>query len=463
MVKYCLIQVLILLSIALCASAQGTVEVWLTTRDATSLLQKRENLILTKKSESLPTVVIDDSQQFQKIDGFGFSLTGGSAAVINQLPAGRRRLLLRELFGRTPRSISISYLRISIGASDLNAYPFTYNDLPAGERDAELKRFSLKADKKDLIPILKAILAISPGIKIMATPWTAPVWMKTKSSFVGGKLRPEFYPVYARYLVKYLRSMERIGIRIDAVTPQNEPLHDGNNPSMLMTPDEQAEFIKHHLGPAIRAARIRSKIIIYDHNCDRPEYPIAVLNDRQARQFIDGSAFHLYAGEIDCLSRVGEAHPDKNIYFTEQYTSSKGNFGDDLNWHLKNVLIGAARNWSKVVLEWNLASDGEFRPHTTGGCDVCQGALTIKRNSIRRNVSYYIIAHAAKFVPPGSVRIGSNIAGNVQNVAFRRPDGKIVVIAQNDSPEPIKFQLGADNSFALVTLAGGAVATFVWK
>jgi glucosylceramidase len=463
MVKNCLIQVLILISFVRCAGAQGNIEVWLTTRDRTVLLQKRQDLILTNKSEGLPTITVDKSRKFQQIDGFGYSLTGGSAAVINQLPTRRKRELLRELFGRGARSVSISYLRISIGASDLNAYPFTYNDLPPGELDPELKRFSLKEDKKDLIPILSEILAINPAIKIMATSWTAPVWMKTKSSFAGGKLRREFYPVYARYLVKYLQAMERFGIRIDAVTPQNEPLHDGNNPSMLMTPDEQAEFIRGHLGPAFRAAGIKRKIIIYDHNCDRPEYPIAVLNDPQARQFIDGSAFHLYGGEIACLSRVREAHPDKNLYFTEQYTSSKGNFGDDLNWHLKNVLIGAARNWSKVVLEWNLASDGEFGPHTAGGCDVCQGALTIERNSIRRNVSYYIIAHAAKFVPPGSFRIGSNIAGNVQNVAFKRPDGKLVVIAQNDNREPIKFQIGTDNRFAAATLAGGAVATFVWK
>ena len=169
--------------------------------------------------------------------------------------------------------------------------------------------------------------------------------------------------------------MKAEGITIDAITPQNEPLHDGNNPSMVMTADQQADFIKNHLGPAFRAAGLQTKIVIYDHNADKPDYPITVLSDPAANAFINGSAFHLYAGDINALSTVHNAFPDKDIYFTEQYTASNGNFGGDLKWHLKNVIIGSMRNWSKTALEWNLANNAQFGPHTPGGCTPAKAPL----------------------------------------------------------------------------------------
>lgn len=243
--------------------------------------------------------------------------------------------MLQDLFGTKENSISISYLRISIGASDLNESVFSYNDLPEGQTDVNLSQFSLAPDKTDLIPLLKEILSINPAIKIMGSPWSPPVWMKDNNSSVGGSLQPQYYGVYAQYFVKYIQEMKAEGIEIDAITPQNEPLHPGNNPSLLMTAPQQTDFIKNHLGPAFQSANIDTKIIIYDHNCDKPEYPISVLNDAGAKSFISGSAFHLYAGDISALSTVHNAHPDKDVYFTEQYTPSDGNFQGDLKWHLK--------------------------------------------------------------------------------------------------------------------------------
>ncbi len=442
----------------------GKVEVWLTTGDQTALLEKQPKAIkFDAEINDLPTIEVDDAQSFQTVDGFGYTLTGGSAFVINGLSKEKKAKMLKELFGSGKNSIGVSYLRISIGASDLNFAPFTYDDLPTGEKDLELKKFSLANDLKDLIPLLKEIVRINPKLKILGSPWSAPVWMKDHDSFRGGHLKPEFYEVYARYFVRYIKEMSRYGISIDAVTPQNEPLHDGNNPSMLMTASEQSDFIKNHLGKAFLAAKIKTKIIIYDHNCDKPEYPIEILNDSEAKKFIDGSAFHLYSGDIGCLGKVKEAHPDKNVYFTEQYTSSKGTFAGDLSWHIKNVIIGSMRNWSKNALEWNLASDAEFKPHTAGGCNVCKGALTIDKNNFTRNVSYFVIAHAAKFVPPGSIRIESNISGNINNVAFKTPARKIILIAQNDGKVAAAFNLKFKNKSAAATLPAGSVGTFVWK
>lgn len=441
------------------------VDFWLTKGDQSVLLTKQSGALgFGTTNNTYANIEIDASQKYQTIDGFGYTLTGGSADVINQLNATKKAALLQELFGSSETSIGVSYIRISIGASDLNVEPFTYNDIPTGNTDLDLAKFSLDKDRNGVIALLKQILAINPKILILATPWSAPLWMKDKNSFIGGKLNTQYYDVYAKYFVKYIQQMKAEGITIDAVTPQNEPLHDGNNPSMYMSATEQGNFIKNNLGPAFKAANIATKIIAYDHNCDNPNYPKAILADTDAFPFVDGSAFHLYAGNISALSDVYNAYPTKNIYFTEQFTSSTGEFSGDLKWHLKNVIIGSMRNYSKNALEWNLANNTAFGPNTVGGCTTCKGAITINSSdNFQRNVAYYIIAHASKFVPAGSVRIGSNSNGNLQNVAFLTPSGSKVLIVENDGDKSEPFNIKFNGKWVATSLDAGAVGTYIWK
>lgn len=439
------------------------VSFWLTTGDQVSLLQKQTTVLsFGTNSNAYPMIDVDSTQTFQTVDGFGFTLTGGSAYVINQMSASGKAALLRELFGNDSSSISISYLRLSIGASDLNSSVFSYDDMPAGQTDTALNNFSLGPDTTDLIPILKQILAINPAIKIIAAPWSAPVWMKDNGSTVGGSLLPAYYHVYAQYFVKYIQQMKALGINIDAVTPQNEPLNPGNNPSLYMVPTDQASFIKNNLGPAFQAAGITTKIIVYDHNCDDPAYATTILSDATANAFVDGSAFHLYAGNISALSQVHNAYPSKNVYFTEQYTSSTGSFAGDLQWHLTNVIIGSMINWSRNALEWNLANDASYGPHTPGGCTTCKGALTIAGSTPTRNVGYYIVAHASKFVPAGSVRIASNITSGLQNVAFSTSAGKKVLIVENTNSTSATFNIRFNGKWITTALPAGAAGTYVW-
>ena len=440
-------------------------ELWLTKADKSALFQKQNaTLSFTNAAvPALPTIVVDTTQRFQSIDGFGYTLTGGSAQHMMGMSTASRAALIRELFDTTGTNIGVSYMRVSIGASDLDAQPFSYNDLPAGETDVEMTKFDLGADRVALIPVLKEILAVNPKIKILGSPWSPPVWMKTNNDTRGGSLKPEYYDAYAKYFVKYIQEMQKEGIRIDAITIQNEPLHPGNNPSLLMLPEEQAAFIKQSLGPAFETANINTKIILYDHNADRPDYPITILNDPEAKKYVDGSAFHLYAGSIEALSQVHNAHPDKNLYFTEQWIGAPGNFAEDLKWHVQTLIIGATRNWARTVLEWNLSSNPQLQPHTDrGGCDQCLGAVTIDGDNVVRNPAYYIIAHASKFVRPGSVRIGSNVVPFLPNVAFRTPDGKYVLIVINIGTATKEFAV----QFAGVTLTtsidAGAVGTYVW-
>ena len=437
---------------------------WLTQPDQSSLFQKQNlGLLFTTTTNSNPTITVDTSKAYQTIDGFGYTLTGGSASLINSLPAAQKDALLNELFATDDNKIGVSYLRISLGASDLSATTFTYDELPAGQTtDNNLQYFSIDQERTDLLPILKKIIAINPSIKILSCPWTSPTWMKTNNSFRGGSLNPAYYDAYARYFVKYIQAMKAEGITIDAITPQNEPLNPNNTPSLVMQAAEQTNFIKNNLGPQFKTAGITTKIISYDHNLDRTDYPLTVLADATANPYVDGSAFHLYAGSITSMTAVHDAYPAKNVYFTEQWVGGPGNFAGDLSWHVNNLIIGATRNWSRNVLEWNLAADAGYGPHTVGGCTTCLGALTISPAMVSRNVAYYIIAHASKFVRPGSVRIDSNTPDNLSNVAFKTADGKKVLIVLNTSATLQYFNIKFNNKIVTTSLGGGSVATFVW-
>ncbi|WP_144960063.1 glycoside hydrolase family 30 protein [Gillisia sp. Hel_I_86] len=444
---------------------QNEVDFYITKGDGSQKLAKQSGILAFGNTfNNYANIEVDASQQYQTVDGFGFTLTGGSAEVINSLNASKKSELLEKLFGDSESSISINFLRLSIGASDLDSSTFSYNDLPEGETDIALEHFSLEPDMDNLIPVLKEILTINPDIKIMGSPWSPPVWMKDNKNTKGGSLLPEYYDVYAQYFVKYIKAMQDEGINIYAITPQNEPLHPGNNPSLYMPASEQAKFIKNSLGPAFENANINTKIVIYDHNADKPEYPISILNDAEARKYIAGSAFHLYAGDISALSTVHNQFPDKEIYFTEQYTASSGEFAGDLKWHLKNVIIGSIRNWSRTALEWNLANNANFGPHTDGGCTTCKGAITINNSSsYTENVGFYIVGHASKFVPAGSQRIKSSVVGNLNNVAFNTPAGKKVLIVENDSKNSELFNVKFNGKWFTASLDGGAVGTFVWE
>ncbi len=442
---------------------QRVIQFWLTAPSEGIHFQKQTiDYQFGSVASAAKVIAVEEGEKFQNMDGFGNCLTDGSALLLARMSQPARAALLKELFAWDEGNIGISYLRISLGASDLSEKCYSYNDLPAGDSDFELKKFSLDPNRKELIPVLKEILRINPEIKIMASPWSAPTWMKTNNNFKGGSLRPECFEVYASYFVRYIQAMKAEGIDIDAITVQNEPLHPGNTPSMYMTAEDQALFVKKNLGPAFVAAGIKTKIIVYDHNADKIIYPLTILRDPEAAKFVDGSAFHLYGGKIEDLSAVHNEFPGKHLYFTEQWIGSPANFPGDLAWHVKTLIIGATRNWCRNVLEWNLAADPKNDPHTVGGCDRCLGTITLDGDMVTRNPAYYILAHAAKFVRPGAVRIASNVPENLPNVAFKNKDGRIVLIVLNESQEQKKFSISFGGKQFLAELGKGSVATFVW-
>ena len=462
------------LTIGLCfastvmGSAQTSrhVDEWLTTHDRSRLLSQQDAATVSGTDAERPVIQINEKKTYQTVDGFGFALTGGSAQLLHRMDPVQRHALLEEIFGRGAQGVNVSSLRVSVGASDMNDHVYTYDDMPAGETDVQLAHFSLAEDEKDVVPVLKEILAISPKVQILASPWSAPSWMKTNNLPKGGSLKAENYPVYAQYLVRYLRGMQAEGVPIAALTMQNEPLNPKNTPSMVMEATEQETFLRDALGPALRKAGLRTRVVLYDHNCDRPDYPLTILADPGARTYADGSGFHLYGGEISAMTEVHDAFPDKGLYFTEQMVVEHTRDGvpEPVAYPVSRVLIGAMRNWGSTVLLWNLAADPSFGPHTIdGGCPVCQGAITIDGNTVSRNIAYYTVAHASKFVPPGSVRVDSTQTDpELANVAWKTPQGRHVLLVSNTSRTKKEFTVNYTGGNFSTYLDEGSVGTFVW-
>jgi glucosylceramidase len=381
-----------------------------------------------------------------------------------QMTQARRSELLRQLFTTKGDGIGVSYLRVSIGSSDMNDHVYSYDDLPAGQTDPTLEKFSLAPDEATVIPVLKEILAIDPEIKILGSPWSAPAWMKTNDAVKGGELKPEFYEAYAQYMTKYVEGMKAEGINITAITPENEPLNPKNTPSMVVFAQEEDELIAKHLGPAFEKAGIKTEIQVYDHNPDVISYPLSILADAAASKYVAGTAFHLYGGDSDKLTCVHNQYPNKNLYLTEQSVGGRPSATSiDIAEPVSRVLIGATRNWARNVLLWNLAADPQAGPHTNdGGCTMCFGAITLVGDQAQFNVAYYALAHFSKFVPPGSVRIGSNELEQLSTVAFLTPEGKVVLVAVNTGNFPKTFQIEYHGRSAVATLHSESAATYVW-
>ncbi len=463
-----------------CASGQHTasaardaagVQGWITTPDRSSLLAPLPPIAFGVTTDVGGTRIdVDTAQQFQVIDGFGAALTDASAWLIQaRLSPVQREVLLQELFSRRGTGAGFSFVRVTIGASDFSRSHFTFDDLPAGQRDDALAHFSIDAHRGEMLPVLKRALAINPALTIMATPWSAPAWMKTSGTLFGGTLRPDAFRIYAEYLVRFVDAYAKEGVPVALLSVQNEPHHEPKDyPGMRFLPLQRSQFIGEHLGPLLaqRPARSRPRILDWDHNWDESQSPLTVLHDELARPFIAGVAWHCYAGDVSAQSLVHAAHPDKDTYFTECSGGAWApNFGDNLRWNVRTLVIGATRNWARGVALWNIALDERHGPHL-GGCGDCRGVVTIDSaaGAVTFNEEFYALAHASRFVLPGARRIASTSGvDDLETVAFRNPDGSVALLIVNASgnARPITVRSG-ERSFT-TSIAPGSVVTFRWR
>ncbi len=463
------------LTTAEAATTNGTVSSWLTTADQSALLQAQPAIRLTPDAGSLPAITVDDTRQGQQMVGFGASMTDSSAWLIaSRLSPAQRSDLMNHLF--SPNNAGLSYLRQPIGASDFALRNYTYDDMPPGQTDYAMAHFSTSHDNAYIIPTIQQALSLNPGLSITGTPWSPPAWMRsgqTMSGTNGGTLDADAYSAYASYLQHFVAAYQSAGLRVSVLTVQNEPLAQPAYPGMRMTPGEEANFIAGYLGPAFKRAGISTGIVAYDHNWDHPDYANAVLASPSASPYIDGSAFHCYAGSPSGQLTTHNAYPTKNIYLTECSGGAWApNFGDDLNWDTSNLVIDGTRNWARAVATWNIALDAGGGPHFSDGnqndaCQNCRGVVTIDAATghVTYNVEYYVLGQASKAADPGAVRVQSNDfgPGRVRNVAFKNPDGSIGMVVLNNAQTPQSFQVSnGGESFDYNNLPVKAVVTFRW-
>jgi len=450
-----------------CVSTAVDVEAWVTTADQSRLLTRESGLSFATRATLANRIDVDAGKSFQSIVGFGAAVTDASAWLIQtRLNEAQRAALLKELFGRDG-GLGLSFTRISIGASDFSRSHYSLDDTPDGKPDPDLTHFSIEPNRAELLPVLRAARAINPELRIVASPWSPPGWMKTSGSQVHGRLLAEAQPALAAYLVRFSDAFAAEGVPLFALTLQNEPDYDPPDyPGMRLEAPERARIIGQFLGPML-AKRTGSPLILdWDHNWDKPESPLEVLADRQAAPFIDGVAWHCYGGDVSAQTPVHAAHPDKNAYLTECSGGEWDNgWADSLRWFTRELIIGSTRGWSRGIVLWNLALDEQYGPHA-GGCGNCRGVVTINSTTgaITRNLEYYVLGHASRFVMPGAHRVESTTGvKGLASVAFQNPDGSMALIVLNDAKRQRKFSVSSAGESFDYALPAGAVATFVWN
>ena len=460
------------------APTTGDVKALTTTDNRSKDLTESFISFSTTDNMSPSTIRLKASEEFQTIDGFGAAITGSTAYNLLKMQPADRAAFLKQTFSHT-EGYGMSYIRICIGCSDFSLSEYTCCDKEG------IENFALTDEEtKYVIPVLKEILTYNPELKIMASPWTAPKWMKVNNltdlkpydSWTGGQLNPKYYQDYATYFALWIKAFNREGIDIYAMTPQNEPLNRGNSASMFMGWQEQRDFVKTALGPKFKAEGIDTKIYVFDHNynydnmADQQGYPTKIYADEEASKYIAGAAYHNYGGNLNELNAIHKANPDKELVFSES-TAGDWNNGANLQARLiddmEQITLGTVNRWCRGAIIWNLMLDSKRGPNRPGGCTTGFGAVDINDDfkTIRRNSFYYIMAQMSAGVKPGAKRIGTE--GFTKNgltfSAFRNPDNSYALVLSNKNSEDVRATVDDGSHHFPVTVPAKGIVTLSWK
>jgi glucosylceramidase len=454
------------------------VEIYVTTNDRSLDFKKIKIRFSAQPPAKSTQINIDRTVRYQEIDGFGAAVTGSTCYNLLKMDKKSRQRFLRETFDPV-HGHGHSYIRISIGCSDFSLSEYTCCD------EEGIENFVLQEEEhKYIIPILKEILKINPSIKILGSPWTSPRWMKVDNlfdlqpfhSWTSGHLNPKYYQDYATYFVKWITAFEKEGIKIHAITPQNEPLNRRNSASLYMGWTEQRDFIKLALGPQLAAAGLSAKIYAFDHNYnydnfeDQKRYPLRIYEDSVAAQYITGSAYHNYGGNRSELLHVHDVRPDKHLLFTETSIGT-WNHGRDFSTRLledmEEVGLGTINNWCRGVMVWNLMLDADRGPWREGGCKTCYGAVDIEKDykSITKNSHYYVISHFSAVVKPGAIRIGTSahVDEGLIYAGFENQDGSIALVLLNKTEHSKEVAISDGKKQFAYHVPPKSVVSYRWK
>ena len=447
------------------ASTQGPVRVWATFRDRR--YAQAEPLAWKPAAEvAADAIVLDPGTTKQQVLGFGGAMTDATCYVLSQLAESERHSVMHDLFA--PGEMALTVCRTCIGASDYSrsAYTFDESDQP----DPELKRFSIDHDRGYILPVLRDARKVNSELFLFSSPWSPPGWMKSGGSMLGGAMRKHSYEPYARYFLKFLEAYKAEGVPIDAVTVQNEvdADQDGRMPACLWGQEYEIEFVKSYLGPLLRKAGSPTKIWVLDHNYNLWGRAVDELSDPDAYEFIDGIAWHGYAGDVSAMTRVHDAFPRKNAYWTEggpDYTAPDYQT-DFAQW--AETFNGIFQNWARSITAWNISLDEKGKPNI--GPFSCGGMITIDSatHKVTRSGQYWAFAHYSKHVRRGAKVIATNGVGTdaantaqVSHAGFRNPDGSFVVVLANRGAEK-RVQLVLGTNALEVDLPADSVHTLQW-
>jgi glucosylceramidase len=442
------------------ANPSGEVAMWITSgqkrfqRAASIMWQPAD------KQAGAETIELNPDEHFQEVLGFGGAFTDASCYLFQQLPADARAKLFHELFH--PTEMGLNVCRTCIGASDYSTELYGFDE---GESDPDLKRFSIAHDQPYLLPTLREARKLNPELFLFSSPWSPPGWMKPNGSMLGGSMQKKHFASYARYFVKFLQAYAAEGVTLQAVTSQNEvdTDQDGRMPACLWGQEYEIEFVARHLGPALEAAGLSTKIWLLDHNYNLWGRVICSLDEPAVRKHCDAVAWHGYVGNASMISKVHAAHPDVAMHWTEggpDYTDPS--YATDwTTW--ARTCTDALGNWCHSITGWNLALDERGGPNI--GPFTCGGLVTIdsQTKEITRSGQYWAFAHFSRSIKRGARRFASvSKSANLSHIACQNPDGqKVLVVTNRGTARPVAVRSGS--MVANVPVDTDSVTTFAWK
>jgi glucosylceramidase len=446
------------LTVAEAASPAGDIEVRVTR--GTQRYAVAPSLTWQTGGKEDNVISLDPGKKFQEMLGFGAAFTDAACFTFNRLSSPARDQLFHELFH--PSEMGINVCRTCIGCSDYSTEMFSYDD---GEADPEMKRFSIAHDQAYVLPMLRLARKANPDLFLFSSPWSPPGWMKVGGSMLGGSMRQHYFAPYAQYFLKFLQAYAAEGVPVQAVSVQNEvdTDQDGRMPACLWPQEYEIGFVKSYLGPLLQQNGLSTKIWILDHNYNLWGRAICELDDADLRKYCSAVAFHGYVGTPEMMSKVHEAHPDAQMYWTEggpDYTSP--DYATDwTKW--AQTFTAAIRNWCQAITGWNLALDEKGRPNI--GPFPCGGMVTINSQTqeITRSGQHWAVAHFSRVVRRGAKRFETTgqLAG-VTHVGFEDPDGQKVLVVANSGPAKTAT-LKQANKTADLALPTDSVTTLLWS
>lgn len=407
------------------------------------------------------SIRLDPGRRYQSLLGFGAALTDASCYLLEQLNPAKRKAILDECFG--PSGLRFSVARTTVGSSDYSVTAYSYDD--TDQPDPDLAHFSIEHDRKYILPLLKEARQANPDLFYFSSPWSPPGWMKASHTLLGGAMRKHYFPAYAQYFVKFLQGYAVDGVKINAITVQNEvdTDQDGRMPQAIWGQEYEMDFVKEHLGPALQKASLDTRIWILDHNYSLWGRAADELSDPDVYKYVDGIAWHGYVGDPSAMTRVHDMFPARHAYWTEggPDISAKDYATDWAKW--SSTFTGILRNWARCIVSWNLVLDENGKPNI--GPFSCGGVVTVnsKTREVTRSGQFWAFAHYAKTIQRGAQVIASSgDLKDIDHIAAQNPDGSHVLVLTNSGREQSVQCALADQSFTL-SLPPDSVTTLAWS